>query len=308
LKSIRLLPVVIVATVALLILKGIGLMTGGGYVLSGTELVQAAGGKAAPAATEPSADDVTIADTSPTLGDDAPTLAMRPTAAAASEGGHDAPASESSSSAEATAAPAEAACPPEASGHGAPPPVECVPSSPAETTEQGDAIPTIQDGMGRISPLTSGEEDSEAALLGRLGERRSELDQREADLEMRAALLEATEKRIEERTRELAALEARVAALVDQREAEEAAGFRSVVSMYENMKARDAAKIFDTLDLPVMLKVARAMNPRKMSPILAAMTPKRAEVLTAALAAPDPLRPAAASGENLANLPQIVGQ
>ena len=43
-RQIRLLPVVIFASVALLLLKGTGIMTGGGYVLTGPLTVQAAGG------------------------------------------------------------------------------------------------------------------------------------------------------------------------------------------------------------------------------------------------------------------------
>ncbi len=50
-KTPRLLPVVIAATTALLLFKGIGLVTSGGYVLVGTQAAQAASG--APAAHAP---------------------------------------------------------------------------------------------------------------------------------------------------------------------------------------------------------------------------------------------------------------
>ncbi|MEQ1901565.1 MAG: hypothetical protein ABL866_12630, partial [Devosia sp.] len=75
-KSIRLLPVVIFAALALLLFKGIGLMTSGGYVLVGTEVAQAEEAAAAheAAATagggEPTLEmpkETTLADTSPTL-------------------------------------------------------------------------------------------------------------------------------------------------------------------------------------------------------------------------------------------------
>jgi flagellar motility protein MotE (MotC chaperone) len=54
--------------------------------------------------------------------------------------------------------------------------------------------------------------------------------------------------------------------------------------MYENMRAKDAAKIFDRLELPVLLDVASKINPRRMSDILSQMDPKSAEQLTVALA------------------------
>jgi flagellar motility protein MotE (MotC chaperone) len=145
-------------------------------------------------------------------------------------------------------------------------------------------------------------------LLQRLGERRAELDRRESDLVMRTALVEAAEKRLDERTRELEALQVQVNSLVDEKQVTEDEGFKAIVSMYENMKPKEAAKIFDTLDIEVLLRVTRAMNPRKMSPILAAMDTKPAEELTTALASKGPSRTVADAGEDLANLPQIVGQ
>jgi flagellar motility protein MotE (MotC chaperone) len=158
-------------------------------------------------------------------------------------------------------------------------------------------------------PLAAEGDDSEKALLARLGERRAELDKRQADLDMREAIVAAAEKKLEDRTKELQALETKVAALVDEKQAAEDEGFKGIVAMYEQMKPKDAAKIFDTLNLNVLLKIARAMNPRKVSPILAAMSAEPATALTTALAlvqAPSPV--AQKTGENLSELPQIVGQ
>lgn len=55
--------------------------------------------------------------------------------------------------------------------------------------------------------------------------------------------------------------------------------------MYENMKPKDAARIFDTLDMDILLSVVEQMRGRKMSPILAAMNPEVAQRLTVELAA-----------------------
>lgn len=341
-KSLRLLPVVIFAAVALLLFKGIGLLTTGSYVLSGPTTVLAEG--AAPA--EPAAGgeaaavpDAVMTDTNPTLGDTAPTMATNSEAAghggepAAVEtpaaGDHAAPVpapDAASSSPDPAALPADAAaaiaCPPvdpavsgeAAAAHdpAAAPVVSCDPAATASSAlvnEFGDAVPTIHDASGKVVPLQDAEgQSSEAALLQRLAERRTELDKRDQDLTLRAALVEAAEKKLDERSKELADLEAKIAALVDEKQAAEDAGFKAVVSMYETMKPKDAAKIFDTLDLPVLLKVARAMNPRKMSPILAAMSSAQAQALTTAFATTDTTQTVADGGENLAALPQIVGQ
>jgi len=338
LRSVRLLPVVIFAALALLLFKGIGLVTNGGYILNGPTVVQAAGeetesGDAAAATAEGGMPaEVTLTDESPVLDDTAPTLATKaeaPVHAEAAEGVPDPSAhgEESAAASDASsegAQTAEVACPatgetPSAdAGHAEGGLTDNIgnalatgcPSVETPVNEHGDALPMTKDANGKVVPLEVAEGDnSEDALVGRLSERRAELDKREADIDMRTALLEAAEKRLDERTQELAALEAKVAALVDEKQAAEEQGFKAVVSMYEGMKPKDAAKIFDTLSMSVLLKVARAMSPRKMSPILAAMSADPAQKLTTAMAATENTDVVTANaGENLAQLPQIVGQ
>ena len=54
--------------------------------------------------------------------------------------------------------------------------------------------------------------------------------------------------------------------------------------MYESMKPKEAAKVFDRLNMRVLVEVVNAMNPRRMSDILAQMTPEVAERLTLEIA------------------------
>jgi flagellar motility protein MotE (MotC chaperone) len=54
--------------------------------------------------------------------------------------------------------------------------------------------------------------------------------------------------------------------------------------MYENMKAKEAAKIFDRLDIHLATEVAKLIQPRRMSEIMAQMTPEAAQKLTVELA------------------------
>jgi flagellar motility protein MotE (MotC chaperone) len=125
---------------------------------------------------------------------------------------------------------------------------------------------------------------------------------------MRLALIEAAEKRIAERTAALEALEAQINSLLGARDEAEKAQFQAVVSMYETMKPRDAAAILGALDMPVLLRVARAMSPRKMAPILAQMDPARARDLTASMAAPEAPKMVQVATDPISQLPQIVGQ
>jgi flagellar motility protein MotE (MotC chaperone) len=70
------------------------------------------------------------------------------------------------------------------------------------------------------------------------------------------------------------------------------------------MKAKDAAKIFDGLDIRVLLDVVKEINPRRMSDILAQMAPENAQRLTVELAA----RSAQRDSPQAADLPKIQGR
>jgi flagellar motility protein MotE (MotC chaperone) len=142
----------------------------------------------------------------------------------------------------------------------------------------------------------------ERAILERLSDRRQQLDERNRDIEMRENLLKAAEKRVEARVAELRELESRIKSAVDQRDQDELKRFKGVVTMYENMKSKDAARIFDRLDMKILVDVATQMKPATMSGILAQMSPDAAERLTVELA-----NRAGAHG-SVDSLPQIEGK
>jgi flagellar motility protein MotE (MotC chaperone) len=125
---------------------------------------------------------------------------------------------------------------------------------------------------------------SESDVLERLGERRQQLDARERDLDMREKLIGAAEKRVEERVAELKAIEARIEASFGKRDEAEEEKLGALVKLYETMKPPDAAEIFNTLELSVLLDVVGRMKPAKASPIMAAMKPERAQEITVHLA------------------------
>jgi len=141
----------------------------------------------------------------------------------------------------------------------------------------GTPIPLTNNGERPQSP-------AERAILERLHERRQELDTRMRELDIRESLLKAAEKRMEAKLGELKELESRVSGAAKKKEEADAAIFKGLVVMYENMMASDAAKIFDRLEMSVLIQVASQINPRRMSDIMAQMMPEAAERLTVELA------------------------
>lgn len=132
---------------------------------------------------------------------------------------------------------------------------------------------------GSVQPVSP----AEKAILERLGERREELEGRMRELEMRERLLNSAEKKLDGRVGDLKTLEEKVSPAA-KASADEAKAIKNLVIMYESMKPKDAARVFDRLGLDVLVPVVQQMNPRKMSEVLAAMAPDRAEKLTVALA------------------------
>lgn len=133
---------------------------------------------------------------------------------------------------------------------------------------------------GTAQPISA----AERAVLERLSERRSELEARQRELEMREKLLDSAEKRLDGRVGDLKTMEDKNGAGAGKPTADEAKALQNLVIMYEAMKPKDAARVFDRLGLEVLVPVVQKMNPRKMSEVLAAMAPERAERLTVALA------------------------
>lgn len=121
-------------------------------------------------------------------------------------------------------------------------------------------------------------------LYDNLGKRREELDKRESDMVAREALLRAAEQEIDRKYNELAQLRGEIEKLLQKQSEEEQARIVSLVKIYEGMKPSDAARIFDTLDLDVLMQVMSRMSERKLSPVMAAMNPERAKTMTIMLA------------------------
>ena len=168
--------------------------------------------------------------------------------------------------------------------------------------------PTDAKPPGTVIPLDAPAQPSgaERAILERLTQRRQELDARARELDIRESLIKAAEKRIEGQLAELKETESRIKVETEKKDEAMAARFKGLVTMYENMKPRDAAKIFDRLDGGVLLDVASKIEPRHMADILAQMSPDAAQHLTVELASQaQEVKPAPGAQ---AQLPKIEGR
>lgn len=154
-------------------------------------------------------------------------------------------------------------------------PVSDKPPEPTKV-EVGGAV--MQEAPGHIASA------GERAVLERLQERRQELDSRSRELDMRENLLKAAEQRMDVKLGELKSMETHIDKDQVKRQQTDVERFKSIVAMYENMKAKDAARIFERLDMKILVEVSTQMKPAKMAEILGQMAPDAAERLTVELA------------------------
>jgi flagellar motility protein MotE (MotC chaperone) len=165
----------------------------------------------------------------------------------------------------------------------------------AEPAMDGAATPS-DDGSGQPGADTATAEgavraedpldlsDEEILLLQQLSERRTEIERRAREVEQRAVLLEAAEQRIDGKVQELQMLQATIQEMLIQHDEQEETQMRSLVKIYENMKPKEAARIFEQLDMTVLLEVIDRMSERRAAPILAKMNPSKAQEVTIELA------------------------
>lgn len=125
----------------------------------------------------------------------------------------------------------------------------------------------------------------ELDLLQNLAKRREELETWENNIQIKEAALDATEKRINDKIQQIEDMRTKVSELLAQYNEKEDAKIKSLVKIYEAMKPQDAARIFDELEMPVLLMVVDKMAEKKAAPILASMNAKKAKQVTVDLAA-----------------------
>lgn len=142
----------------------------------------------------------------------------------------------------------------------------------------------------------AGLSQAEVQVLQALGARREALDQRAEMVGTQDELMAAAERRLEERLAELRTLEANVNTLLGQLDEAQEQRLASLVDVYQRMRAKDAAEVFNGLDDAVLVQVASRMRQANLAEVMGRMDAARARQLTTMLA--DRARPPG-GGEDL---------
>lgn len=130
----------------------------------------------------------------------------------------------------------------------------------------------------------AGLSQAEVQVLQALGARREALDQRAEMFGAQDELMIAAERRLEERLAELRTLEANVNTLLGRLDEAQEQRLAGLVDVYQRMRAKDAAAVFDGLEDGVLVQVASRMRQANLAEIMGRMEPVRARQLTTMLA------------------------
>ncbi|HEX9648229.1 MAG TPA: hypothetical protein VGB88_12065 [Alphaproteobacteria bacterium] len=140
-----------------------------------------------------------------------------------------------------------------------------------------------------LPPLAPPTEFTQAELdvLQNLRERRETLDARETELDLRQSTIEAAEHNVEGRIEDWKRLKAEVEQLLTRYEKAQNDELDTLAAYYEKMKPKDAARVFDTLDLPYLIEIVGRMKAAKVADVIGKMDTLKAKELTIELARQD---------------------
>lgn len=124
---------------------------------------------------------------------------------------------------------------------------------------------------------------SEILILQELAERREALDLRAKEIDRKAIQLKVAEEEIDKKIKQLQDYEQRLKKLMTEYNQEEKAKITSLAKLYTTMKPKDAARIFNTLEMSILVPLLKEMKPSASSAILSQMNSEKAKAVTTEL-------------------------
>ncbi len=103
------------------------------------------------------------------------------------------------------------------------------------------------------------------------------LDIRSREIDKKAVQLKVAEQEIDKRLKQLQDYEQRLRKLIKEYNDKERAKINALVKVYSTMKPKDAARIFNTLDIDVTVSLLKEMKPSTSSAILSQMKAEKAK-------------------------------
>jgi len=124
---------------------------------------------------------------------------------------------------------------------------------------------------------------SEILILQELAERRETLDKKSQEIDKRATQLKIAEEEIDKKLEQLKIYEQKLEKLIQKYNQKEHENIASLIKLYTSMKPKDAARLFNSLDMDITVALLRGMKPSTASAILSQMDSGKARIVTSEL-------------------------
>lgn len=140
-------------------------------------------------------------------------------------------------------------------------------AAPAKTEEAKLEAPTA---------LTASDLDH----LQKLNDRKKELDAREEELNRMEAELQVQKEELDKRLKDLEGMRTKISGILEDRVKVDSEKVDTLVQMYSNMKAPQAAKVFETMDEDLAVEILGRMKKKNAADIMNLLKPEKAQVLS----------------------------
>lgn len=157
-------------------------------------------------------------------------------------------------------------------------------NKPKEEPKPEEKAPSADDEKQEKASKPKRFSQAELEILQTLAKRREELDAREQSLDQRLGVLKAAEAQLDAKLFKMQELQREISDLIGVYGEKEKSRLDNLVKVYSTMKPKEAARLFNEMDMPLLVKLFERMKEAKSAPILAAMDTAKAGELTKELA------------------------
>jgi hypothetical protein len=117
-------------------------------------------------------------------------------------------------------------------------------------------------------------------VFGSLSKRSTDLNKKEQDIELKQAALTAIETKLNQKIQQIQLEQQKLEKIKEVYSERQSTEIKSLANIYSNMKPRDAAAIFDQLDMPLLVKIVSAMKERSVAQVVSQMNPSKVRDLS----------------------------
>jgi flagellar motility protein MotE (MotC chaperone) len=117
-----------------------------------------------------------------------------------------------------------------------------------------------------------------------LAQRKKELDQRDEDIKVLEAHVLEQKNELDKKIAELEETRRKIASVLEERVKVDEQKIETLVQMYSNMRAPQAAKIFETMDEGLVVEILGRMKKKNAADVMNLIKPEKAQVFSEKLA------------------------